>query len=248
MTTHGMSGTKFHRCYTRINERCTRKKHSKYHLYGGRGIRVEWKTFGEFKDDMYESFLKHCENHGGRQTTIDRIDCNGNYSKDNCRWATMKEQSNNKRNNRRFKVNGESLTLTQWVERLGVPQSTIRRRLARGWSVEKTLTTKGFSENKITFNGKTLNISEWAKKKGIRYNTLHGRLSNGLPVEKALSSGDLRFELRPEVPMPRLKELVAEGRSVNSLATLYKCDWHTVARRMKTLKQDSASDRAITPL
>lgn len=88
-------GTKFYMTFHLLKQRCNNKSHPRYDRWGGRGIRCLWGSFKEFKEDMYESFLAHEKLHGGRQTSIDRIDNDGHYCKENCRWATPKEQMRN---------------------------------------------------------------------------------------------------------------------------------------------------------
>jgi len=102
-TTHKMSGTKFYKAWNGLIQRCTNKKLKNYNDYGGRGITFcdKWLKFDGFYEDMFESFSQHLKLHGPRQTTLDRIDFNGNYCKDNCRWATYAVQANNKRNTKK---------------------------------------------------------------------------------------------------------------------------------------------------
>jgi hypothetical protein len=83
--------------YNSMKIRCTYPSQYAYRWYGAKGITVEWKSYQEFKKDMYESYLEHLKQHGHKQTTIDRIDANKNYSKENCRWATWKVQVANKK-------------------------------------------------------------------------------------------------------------------------------------------------------
>ena len=89
--------THFYKKFENMKSRCNCKKHPSYKNYGGRGIKILWKSFKKFRDDMYESYLEHCKEFGKKNTTLDRIDNNGNYCKKNCQWATWKQQNNNQR-------------------------------------------------------------------------------------------------------------------------------------------------------
>jgi hypothetical protein len=147
---HGMStsgGTKkvekFYSIWSGMKQRCLNPNVINYHIYGGRGIKVceRWMTFLNFKDDMLESFLHHMSLNGGRNTTLGRIKNDEGYSKGNCRWETMKEQSNNSRMNHFVEYNGEKKTISQWAEKLGIDHVGFALRLKRGWSIKKAIET-----------------------------------------------------------------------------------------------------------
>lgn len=129
---HNISRTRLFRIWDSIKRRCNFENDKSYMDYGGRGISVEWKNTLDFKNDMYDSYMRHVEDYGEKNTTIERIDNDGNYSKKNCRWATVKEQANNRRNSRIISCNGMTKTLSQWSGFLKVNYQTLRSALTRG--------------------------------------------------------------------------------------------------------------------
>lgn len=138
-TKHGGFGTRLYETWININKRCFNENHKAYPLYGGRGITVcdEWREFEPFRDWALA-------NGYAEDLTIDRIDVNGNYEPSNCRWATMKEQSNNKRNNHFVEYNGEKHTVSEWADKYGVDQRTLYARLNnREWDLKAALESLG---------------------------------------------------------------------------------------------------------
>lgn len=143
--------------------RCNDKKDIGYRRYGGRGIKVcdRWLKYENFCEDMSESFQKHLLEHGPRQTTIDRIDSNGNYSKENCRWATYKTQQNNRSNNHIITIDGVSRSIMEWSRAVGVNKDLIYGRISRGWSEERAVTTPPMTDN--SENGRIGCMKRWGK-------------------------------------------------------------------------------------
>lgn len=118
-------------------DRCKNSNAHNYPLYGGRGITVceEWNNIEKF-----EEWVKESDYEVG--LTLERIDVNGDYEPNNCKWATMKEQSNNKRNTIRITANGITLTVPEWAELLGVSDKKIYKRRRLGWSDEEIINGK----------------------------------------------------------------------------------------------------------
>lgn len=132
---HGMSRTRFHRIWLHILDRCKNRNNTEYNIYGGRGITYDpkWEQFEGFMEDMYESYLEHVKEYGESNTSIDRIDVNGNYCKENCRWATNKEQSRNKRDTIRIKLGSNEYCLMDAYNKYGnktLLYGTVRDRIA----------------------------------------------------------------------------------------------------------------------
>lgn len=126
---HGMSKTRFYKIFYGIKRRCTEESFHSSKYYVEKGIKNEWATFDEFSKDMVDSYLRHVQEFGEKQTTIDRIDSNGNYCKENCRWATYKQQGCNFSNNVNVTLGGLTKHLSQWCEDLGLKKPTIFSRV-----------------------------------------------------------------------------------------------------------------------
>lgn len=119
--------------------RCYDPNDKRFAEYGGRGIRVadEWRGAGGF-----ERFIAHIGTRPSARHSLDRFpDTNGHYEPSNVRWATVREQANNKTTSRVVEHGGQRLTVTQWAERLGMKRHTLAYRLSHGWSVEAALST-----------------------------------------------------------------------------------------------------------
>lgn len=125
-TKHGMHKSREWTSWKKAKSRCHNPNNTHFSYYGGRGIVMseEWRdSFEEFFKDM-----GHCPD----GFTLDRIDVDGNYSKENCRWASRKSQSNNRRNNLLITYNGETHTQSEWSDITGISKSAISYRRKQG--------------------------------------------------------------------------------------------------------------------
>jgi hypothetical protein len=128
-------GSQLHTTWQRIWNRCTNPNADNWAYYGGRGIQVceRWRVFDHFLADMSAS---HSDG-----LTIERMDPNGPYSPENCRWATQEEQVNNTRRNIFVTYQGRTQTVAQWAKEFGLDYFLLRARLTKlGWPVEKAMT------------------------------------------------------------------------------------------------------------
>lgn len=183
ITKHGKHGTRIYRIWKAMKQRCNNQNCNAYHNYGERGISIckEWEDFLTF-----ESWA--LSNGYADDLSIDRIDVNGNYCPENCRWATAIEQGNNKRKNRLITYNGETKTLAEWARDKNMKVITLFNRLNRGASIEDALTKDiRKARRDITFNGKTMCIEQWAKELGVCGHTISDRLEKGWTIEETLT-------------------------------------------------------------
>ena len=139
-TTHGNSKHPMFQVYYDMVRRCTNSSRKDYHHYGGRGIKVcdRWLEPNGYG---FKNFLEDSKDFEGEGGEIDRVDVDGNYCPENCKWATRKEQTRNTRFNHVIEYNGESKCMAEWAEDFGIPYGILQDRLGKlGWSVEKALT------------------------------------------------------------------------------------------------------------
>lgn len=137
-TTHGKSYEKIYRVWNGIKERCENPNNVAFKNYGGRGIELceEWHN--------PECFIDWAYAHGyspGKKLSIDRVDNDKGYFPENCAWVDKRTQQNNRRVNHHLTLNGETKTLSEWGETVGIKPNTILCRIRKGWTAEEALTT-----------------------------------------------------------------------------------------------------------
>lgn len=204
--THGKSNSITYTSWRAMVSRCNNPNDKSYPYYGGRGIKVDkkWSDFSSFLEDMGDRPSK--------DYTLDRIDSNGNYCKDNCQWATRSQQSNNTRDSRLLEYKGETKTLKDWSILYNIKYHLLWDRVCGlGWDMEHALTIppklgnspeirgkarkksdmprKYSSRSKLfSYDGKTMCVAEWARHLGVSYEALRGRIRLGWDISKAIET------------------------------------------------------------
>ena len=136
--THGLAHkTPLYNVWNSMKSRCYRQSDKRYQNYGARGVKV----CDEWRDD-FKTFYDWAIAHGYKKgLSIDRIDNNGDYCPENCRWATDLEQANNTTRNVYIEYRGKNQTVAQWAREMGLNLTTLENRLYAGWDIERALTT-----------------------------------------------------------------------------------------------------------
>lgn len=227
-----------------MTQRCYNKRMHSYPDYGGRGIRVcpEWYD-AELNLIRTEPFMKWALQNGyavGLQ--IDRIDNYGNYEPANCRFVTPIENGRNKRNCKPITYKGETLCLSEWAERLGLPKYILKERIKRGLPLDKVFEAKVYSKDMVVkYRGEKIMLSELARKSGIGRRLIRDRLKSGWSVKDAIEKKPLmgnshsityrgetnnkkyfanKYGIRPT----RFCELIRAGMSIDEIVKRYgKC-------------------------
>ena len=178
-----MAGAPEYAIWQAMRQRCENPRAQSWVNYGGRGIKVcaEWKKFEKFFADM------------GRKLpgqSLNRIDNDGDYRKENCEWADIDTQANNTRRNRILEYKGEKRTLAEWAKWSGLTWFTLRTRLDYyGWPLERALTEPANTAMLYVFRGRKLTLRQWADVSGIDYETLSARVRKlKWPIDRALTT------------------------------------------------------------
>jgi len=162
--------------YSNMKYRCYNPKDKRYKYYGGKGITV----CDEWLENRREFFEWAINNGYEDSLTIDRKDSNGNYSPDNCRWATYEEQANNRTNNVFIEVDGITKTIPQWSKETGLSIGLIRNRFENG---EKDLFREPEeSLIKVKINGEYKSLYELSDISGIPYSAIYQRYNSGWEI------------------------------------------------------------------
>ncbi len=167
--THNMTGTPEYQTWSSMKDRCLNENNDRYSSYGGRGIKIceRWLSFENFFSDLGER---------PKGTSIGRIDNDGDYCKENCRWESNKQQMRNRRNT--VRILGEDISSLS--ERLDMNYGTLAARIKRGWDEKEAVETPVFrNEDSIRHTARQMNLNP---------DTVCCRISRGWSVEKALST------------------------------------------------------------
>lgn len=236
------NGPRFPGIYRKMKYRCENPKCDVYELYWWRWIKCEWNSLEDFYNDMYPSYKKHCEQYGEKNTTIDRINVNWNYSKENCRWATMKEQWYNKRNNVTIEIDGETLWVYEFAKRYNITEDAARERIMRYKKWEKTfeaLTYYGSKKNNwMEIKWEFYTYDELREMLGADSNWLWRRI---IKYNNWEITGDEMLLTKEEVkdPLKRKRAITINWKvyDSNSLAEEVWVDKQTALRRIKLYKE-----------
>lgn len=228
---HGMSKTRLYRIWAAMKSRCYNPQKDHYSEYGGRGIEVcdEWRL-------DFVSFMNWAIQNGySEQLTLDRIDVNGNYCPENCRWITIREQNYNKRTTTIVLYKGNKYTIYELSHVLGMKPATLRARIKKckiDEDLDKIL-LKG--NNKfLTFNGVIKTYKEWEEEYGLKRGMISTRIRQGWSVEDAITTPKyqrygktIKLEYNNEVhTLPEWSEIV--GLSKELLLQRYNKGWDAV--------------------
>ena len=203
--THGKRHTRIYTVWCLMRRRCYDKTTPSYNSYGGRGITVcdEWLGKDGFQNFWNWAYANGYDADAPKfQCTIDRIDVNGNYCPENCRWVDMRTQARNKQDTHWVEFGGETISLAEFCEKYNVSHGLACERLQRGWSPAEVMFFNPKEINgSIEYNGEVKTARGWAKRYGIPKSTFQYRITHGWTIEQAIGKAP-----RPNRYAPSCKE------------------------------------------
>lgn len=186
-----------------MRQRCLNPNNPGFHNYGGRGITIdpEWDRFSMFAIWAYYSGYHP-------SLELDRIDNNGPYSPNNCRWITKAANARNRRTNKPITINGETMIAIEAAERFGIHRTTLLGRLGRGEASEEALRKPNGGRYK--YFGERMTLADAARKFGIPWTTINHRIKKGMTPEEAVTK-PLRVMRAYKRTDPRTGKMVRIG-------------------------------------
>lgn len=225
-----ISDTRIYSIWSNMKRRCRDKNNNHYHNYGGRGITYceEW--------EKSTTFIKWAMENGYRDDlTLDRINNDGNYEPDNCRWTTWEVQSSNKVTTVYITYKGITHTIKDWGKITKLPYSTISYRYNRNLPPEEILAPKQRLPRLITYKGKTKSLAEWARDIGISPETLAYRIDSGKPLKEAFQK-----QIYKKLVIKGVSHTVAEWAEISGIS------YQLIMTRLKQGK--SPEEAVFTPI
>ena len=181
-----------------IRRRCLNPDYKYFYLYGERGISVCAEWLGK---DGQKNFREWAVNNGYEKgLTIDRIDNNKGYSPDNCRWATAKEQSYNRRSNKLITIHGKTQTVTEWAKETGMPIGTLQNRLRYGWEEDRLLEPK---QVHLKMSKHEMRVEILKLRKQLK--EYQSKIEDRTLVELPCKVGDVMYEVIEGMPIQEWK-------------------------------------------
>lgn len=182
----GFDDNRLYRIWKHMKERCSNPNVKCYKRYGGKGVKVCDEWLHDFKA-FYDWAMA---NGYSEDLTLDRIDYNGSYSPENCRWATYKQQANNTSRNLVYEYDGRVMTLSQWSEYTGINYMTLMGRIKRGLPLEDVfnphIRTREDMRPRITIDGIEHTVDEWSEISGVPVKTIMGRINHRWEPKRAV--------------------------------------------------------------
>jgi hypothetical protein len=190
---HGLKDHPLYKIHSRMKGRCYNKNNQRYKTYGARGIKVCDEWLGEngvvnfYNWAIQNGYKEEKLPSGINKYSIDRINNDGNYEPNNCRFTTNIIQARNRTNNRKIKLNNKIQTLIEWCEEFDLDYSLVNKRINNGWEIEKALFKPKGRTKYYNYNNQKLTLKDIAKLTGLKEKTIKSRLDHKWNIDKIIN-------------------------------------------------------------